>query len=172
MLEEMGDEELIELYEHLKEISNISWMVRCCVLGVSKERAVRGDGTIRYLAKEFGIGVRAAQMDIRVYEAFIRGNPDFEAVLPADFYRIALKCPDPKQAIEYAAQKRIEAGHYPAAIFAKEVSGEVIYAKADTGTYRIEKIDGIGIEDGENIERLYGRCEIFSLNGVNYVQIK
>lgn len=171
LIEEMDDTELFEFYEQLKAISNVSWVMRCCVLGIARDKARRGDKMIASLAKSFGIGVRAAQMDIQLYDAFIKDNPDFEPELPADFYHKALKVANPLEAIAYALSRRAETPSYPAQIFAKELRGEIIKEKIQSGYYKLVRVDFEGDLEDERME-LYGRTELFTINGEEYARIR
>lgn len=174
-IEEMDDEALIELYQQAKEISNVSWLIRAIVIGTAKSRAKRGDGAIKSIAQAFDIGVRMAEIDIQIYENFIRDNPEFEPVLPANFYNAALKANDPKTAIDYAVERRIENPAWPASEFARYVKGDMPKEPAPKGCFLLTPIskaelDLMRMENEETV--LFAKLSLSSIGGSLYAEIK
>lgn len=175
IIKSMDDDSLIELYQQAKEISNVSWLIRAIVIGTAKSRARRGEGVVKSLAKEFGIGVRMAELDIQIYENFIRDNPDFEPVLPANFYTAALKAKDPQEAINYAVERRMDNPGWPALEFTRYVKGEMPKEKAPDGYYLLTPIsrgemDLMRLDEEET--DLYAKISLISLGGSIYAEIK
>lgn len=180
-IEAMNDEQLIELYEQAKEVGQISWFIRCLVIGTAKSRSIRGDGIVTALAKEFGIGVRMAEIDIATYNAFIRDNPDFEPKLPAAFYQIAATTTNPAESVALAEQMRAENPKYPSTEFKRLTDGRTQRQKAPVGTYLLVGVgDGVSVEtlseeattDGGGLTELFGRVRLVSINGRTYVEVK
>lgn len=180
-IEEMSDEQLIELYEKAKELNNISWLLRCMVLGVANHRAGHGDKTkiVESIAKTFGIMPRMAYLDIQVYETFIKDNPDFEPLLPPMFYQIAASMPHPNRAIEIALEKKAEMPTFPASAFKALLKGEVRRERIPKGAYMMVPIDtplSVVIAenrlDEEGITPLYGGIKVLSIGGNLYAEVK
>lgn len=179
-IEAMTDDQLIETYEKARQIANVSWLIRVLVLGTAKGRAVRGDGVLRSLAQAFDIGVRMAQLDVAVYEAFVRDNPEFEPTLPAIFYQIAVGTGNPKESIELAVQMRAENPGVPASAFKRLVDGKAPKEPHEGGLYIMIKCDAEltltdfveeASADGEGITELYGRTKLYSIAGKLYAEI-
>lgn len=173
---DMDDEELVALYQQAKEISNVSWLIRAIVMGTAKERSKRGDGVIKSLAREFGIGQRMAEMDIKIYETFIKNNPDFEPELPPIFYLHALKAPDPDAAIDFAVEQRTQIPGWPSSDFNRYVKGEMQREPAPRGYYLLTPVSKADLEltkidNGEGTD-LYGKVEITSIGGSLYCEVK
>lgn len=178
-IEKMDDEQLLEIYERTKDISNLAWYIRALVLGVAHERSKRGDGVVVGLAKEFGIGRRMAEIDIAVYYAFIKDNPDFEPQLPAVFYQAAVRTKAPQEAINMALEKKAERPHYPAAAYIRMLKGEPEREKAPPGVYMLIPVDESlkvleeeAKMDGHGVTYLYGSDNYRSIGGRLYVEIR
>lgn len=174
-IEEMEDEALIELYQQAKEISNISWLIRAIVIGTAKGRSRKGDGMVASIANQFGIGVRMAELDIQIYENFIKNNPEFEPVLPANFYTTALKAGDPQRAIEYAVERRSENPAWPASDFGRYVKGEMPKEPAPRGHYLLTPVSKADLDIMKMDEKetdLFGKISLVSLGGSLYAEIK
>lgn len=177
-IEEMNDDELLELYDRAKDISNLSWFIRCLVLGTAKQRSRRGDGLLAALAKEFGIGRRAAELDIQVYDTFIKDNPDFEPALPAIFYQMACRTDAPNDAIALALDEKSRVGAYTASQFARRIRGEEPREPAPKGFYLLVPMDvsreitehEAGLDEGGSTE-LFGRCKLYSIGGNTYAEV-
>jgi hypothetical protein len=174
----MGDEELIELYDRAKDVANLSWFIRACVLGTAKGRAKWGDGLIPALGKEFGIGRRAAELDVQVYEVFIKNNPDFEPVLPAIFYQMACRTENPFESINIALEERAQMPTYTATAFLRKLRGAEPREPAPKGFFMLVPMDvnrdiiehEAGLDDGGSTE-LYGRSKMYSIAGQTYVEV-
>ena len=180
-IEAMDDEQLILLYEQAKEMGQISWFIRCLVIGTAKGKAVKGDGQLIALAKEFGIGVRMAELDVAVYNAFIRDDPDFEPQLPAAFYQIAATQENPKESIELAVSMKAENPKYPSTEFKRLTDGKIQKERGAPGTYLLVGVGaGITVEtleeearmDGGGLTELYGRLHLVSISGRTYLEVK
>ena len=181
IIEEMSNEQLVELYQQAKEISNISWLIRVVVLGTAKSRAVRGDGALASIAKEFGIGIRLAQLDVSVYEAFIRDKPDFEPLLPAIFYQIASSLPNPEEAFELAVEQRANNPAWPISAFKRLVEGKPSKEPAGKGLFILVPCEaGITLQtfaneaglDDNGITELHGKVSLYSIAGHLYAQVQ
>jgi len=179
-INEMTDEQLVELYNQAKELGNISWLMRCMAIGVAKSRVGWGDVTkvMASIANTFGIGIRMAQLDVQVYETFIKDNPDFEPELPANFYQIAAISSNPKVALQMALEKRAEIPSFPASAFRAMLKGEINKEAAPKGTFMLVPVDtplDIVKEekrlDGEGCTQLYGRIKLYSIGGNLYTEI-
>lgn len=177
-IEAMSDDELIELYKTANEITNVSWLIRCLVLGTAHDRSVRGDKTVVSLAKEFGIGRRMAEIDINVYETFIKNDKDFDAILPAIFYQIASRAERPYDALNVALEKRAEIPNYPAVAFARLLKGHTPKEPMTPGFYMLVPMDvskAMLLEearlDEAGVTELYGRVKLSSIAGHHYAEI-
>jgi hypothetical protein len=178
-VEEMDDDQLVELYRQAQGIANVSWLIRCLVIGTAKSRAVRGDGAIKSIAGAFGIGVRAAELDVLVYETFIRDNPDFEPQLPATFYQLAATTADPEETLALAVEKRAENPRLPASAFKRIVDGKDERQAAPKGLFLLIPVDAGTIQDlQEEVQldeggfmELYGRTKLYSVDGKIYAEL-
>jgi hypothetical protein len=168
-IEGMSDDALIALYEEAKLIGQVSWVVRCIILGTAHGRSSRGDGTVKDLAKSFGIGIRMAEIDIRVYDTFIKNDPDFECILPAHFYQIASRCENPKEAIEYAIEQRY-GGKFTASDFKRTLGGTTAESPAPSGFYELVAVERA--PDESERTKLSGSVSIFTVNGQVFAEIK
>lgn len=178
-IESMSDDELVELYERAKEISNVSWLIRCIILGTAHQRAIKGDRTLVELAETFGIGRRMAELDVQVYNTFIRENLDFEPLLPAAFYQLACRQPDPESAIILALEKKAEKPKFTSSEFGRMLKGEVPKEPLGPGTYLLVPSE-VGLEilaheaglDGmAGVTELHARSKFFSIAGHSYVEV-
>lgn len=180
-IERMSEDELIELYQKATEITNVSWLVRCIILGVAHDKSVRGDGSVKSIAQAFGIGKRMAEIDIKVYNTFIRDNPDFEPTLPAAFYQIASRSEDPDGAIDLAMELRAQNPAYPSTAFGRDIRGAAPKEPAPAGVYALVRVsEGETIQtlrlvaenEGGGTTPLYGNISLYSINGIIYAEIK
>lgn len=171
-IERMSFDALVALHEEAIKVSAISWVVRCIILGVAHQRAKRGDGSILELAKTFGISKRMAEIDIRVYNTFVKDDPDFEPLLPAHFYQIAAqKAENPKEAIHYALEQRY-GGRFTASDFKRACGGETTVQTAPPGLYRMVPLPaGVEIDEQERT-KLSAGVHLFSVNGELYGEVK
>lgn len=177
-IEEMNDDELLELYDRAKDISNLSWYIRCLVLGTAKQRSKRGDGMLPALAKEFGIGRRAAELDVQVYDIFIKDNPDFEPALPAIFYQMACRTESPHESLAIALDEKSRNDAYPASQFARRLKGEDPREPAPKGFFMLVPMDATreiteyeaGLNEGGSTE-LFGRYRLYSIGGNIYAEV-
>jgi hypothetical protein len=177
-IEEMSDEQLVELYERAKEISNVSWLIRCIILGTAHDRAIKGDKTVVGLAETFGIGRRMAELDIQVYNTFVKPDKDFEPLMPAAFYQLAARQPDPESAISLAIERKTENPKFTSSEFSRLLRGEVPKEPMTPGVYLLVPSD-VGIEvltheaglDESGVTELFARARFLSIGGRNYVEI-
>jgi hypothetical protein len=172
----MDDDALIELYQQSKEISDVAWLIRAITIGTAKSRAQRGDGVVKSLAQAFGIGVRMAELDIQVYETYIKDNPDFEPVLPPVFYQKAIKASDPNKAIDFALEKRMANPAWPASDFERYVKGDMPREPAPKGFYSLMRVPEDEIDElkfyTEHTTVLFGKVSLSSIGGNLYAEIK
>jgi hypothetical protein len=177
-IESMNDDELIELYDRAKEISNVSWLIRCIILGTAHERAVKGDRTVVELAETFGIGRRMAELDIQVYNTFIKENQDFEPLLPAAFYQLAVRHPNPEGAIGMALEMKAEKPKYTSSEFGRLLKGDMGKEQAEAGFYILVpsnvSLDALMQEanlDETGTSELHGKTRLYSIGGNLYADI-
>jgi hypothetical protein len=175
----MDDDQLIELYERAKEISNVSWLIRCIIIGIAKGRSTRGDGAVKSIAQTFGIGERMAQIDIQVYDTFVKDNPEFEPLLPASFYQMASHSEEPQAMINLAIEKRSENPRYPASAFSSLVKGNAEKEPMGKGVYLLVRVEDSvetlkeqAITNGDGYLELYGKTRLHSIGGSFYMEIK
>lgn len=178
-IESMNDDELVELYERAKEISNVSWLIRCIILGIAHDRALRGDNTVSELAATFGIGKRMAELDIQVYETFIKENKDFEPLLPAAFYQLAARTDNPEEAIGIALEQKAQYPKYTSTEFGRLLKGHAPKERAAPGFYILvpshtplkEIVQEAGLDES-GVSEMYGKVRLYSIGGNSYAEIQ
>lgn len=179
-IEQMSEDELIELYERTLEIANVSWLIRCIILGVAHDKAVRGDGSVLAIARAFGIGRRMAEIDIKVYNTFIKDDPNFEPMLPAAFYQLASRAENPDKALDMALELRAQNPAYPITAFQGALKGRIPKERAPAGLYvmveagegeTIDTLKMVAENEGGGSTPLYGGVHLYSINGVIYAEI-
>jgi hypothetical protein len=164
-IEEMDNDQLIAVYQQAKRLGLYTWYIRCLIIGVAKQRAVKGDGALKQIAEIFGIKERMAQTDVQVYETFIKDDPDFDPALPAAYYQFAARATNPQELIQYAIEHRP-----PLAEFARIARGLSPAQESPKGLFRLVLVE----EEvpASELTPLSGRVHLYSSNGENYARIQ
>lgn len=160
-VEDMEHDELVALYHSLNEMASTTWYVRCVVVGTAREKAHNAP-SVAELAKEFDVSERMIQIDLNIWDTFIRDDPEFAPQLPLRFYLAAARTEKPKEMIQYALERKAAHGRFSVGEFERVARGEVQGERIPPGKYLLTPVEESGARLVQRGTKLWGRMEFYS----------
>jgi len=109
LLEKLPDDDLVEIGRGLKTKISEQFMMMCLIANIM---ASRWDGALKMLAREWGISyTRASEMSSiwsKIYSRMLQRGESPPLELEPEFMFVAVRAPDPVQAISYAADMKAQ----------------------------------------------------------------
>jgi hypothetical protein len=118
------DEVLVQLFYKLREVGDKCWRAAAAIVAEIQRRASYGDSAVEQAARKIGISRCNAYFLAQIHNTLLT-NPECAAAADVlqeqGWYKAALRTSDPVEAINYAAQRKLEDPSYTIKKFEREI---------------------------------------------------
>ncbi len=156
----LPDDELTQLFGMVDFLGKRAWFARCLIIAEMKKRTeailghVLSEDELRNTVKPLEISRTTAYDDLQIYNALRKDG--VEPRLDRNFYKVALRHPNFKEAIEYAEQQYDAfQGKYTALEFKKWVDSQIL---ANTPAKAVKDWNGVRWDGNQKIKDLLSKC--------------
>jgi hypothetical protein len=150
----IGAEDLVRLYDNIKENYRLVWKMQCAIIYEYHKRSERAGDAIRDLMKDFGLKKTQLYSDKKLYEVFFKDNNDEFELEEKSWYVTALSAEEPLDALQWAETQKLAGNNLSIREFRAYIKQEKSDKAPDFATKRLlaaKELDDESVIDDANL---------------------